>query len=63
MIDLTYIYSNSLLHKIDPAIKFAGLILLSIVILISNKYKNCFYTNQTSVLVLCYDIFDECIIL
>lgn len=33
MIDLNYIYGDSVLHKMNPAIKFSGLILLSILIL------------------------------
>ena len=53
MIDLTYIYSNSLLHKIDPAIKFAGLILLSIVILISNGFI-CLVSSTLIISVLLY---------
>ena len=38
MIDITYIYRDSLLHKMDPAIKFAGLVLLSILILFLNGF-------------------------
>ena len=53
MNDLTYIYSNSLLHKIDPAIKFAGLILLSIVILISNGFI-CLVSSTLIISVLLY---------
>ena len=38
MIDITYIYRDSLLHKMDPAKKFAGLVLLSILILFLNGF-------------------------
>ena len=44
MIDLTYNYSDSFLHKSDPAIKFAGLIVLSILILFLNGFA-CLLTS------------------
>ena len=53
MIDLTYIYSNSLLHKTDPAIKFAGLIILSILILFLNGFA-CLITSVMIVSILLY---------
>lgn len=53
MIDLTYIYSNSLLHKTDPAIKFAGLIILSILILFLNGFA-CLITSVLIISVLQY---------
>ena len=44
MIDLTYNYGDSFLHKSDPAIKFAGLIVLSILILFLNGFA-CLLTS------------------
>ena len=38
MIDFTYIYDDSILHKMNPAIKFVGLLLLSILILFLNGF-------------------------
>lgn len=37
MIDLAYQNSNSILHRIDPTIKFLGLILLSVIVLVTNN--------------------------
>ncbi len=53
MIDLTYIYKDSVLHKMDPAIKFIGLILLSILILLLNGFK-CLITSVLIIFVLLY---------
>lgn len=53
MIDLTYTYSDSVLHKMDPAIKFIGLILLSILILLLNGFK-CLITSFLIIFFLLY---------
>lgn len=51
MIDLTYNYGDSILHKLDPAIKFAGLIIISILILFLNGFA-CLITSILIVSVL-----------
>ena len=53
MIDLTYKYDDSVLHKTDPAIKFIGLILLSILLLMLNGYI-CLITSVLIISVLLY---------
>lgn len=51
MIDFFYQNNDSLIHKIDPTIKFAALILLSILILLTNGLL-CFILSGSIILVL-----------
>lgn len=49
MIDLAYQNSNAILHRIDPTIKFLGLIILSVIVLVS---KNLPCTIISAVLII-----------